>query len=433
MRTRLVVFTLVLAGVAGCNDGSKQGSRKQAAAAAAAVTTGGGGTTVPSSGTGAPGVDAPQVTGLAPGSGPLDGGTTVVISGSNFAKSNAGQTLVLFGNAAVAATPTSDTELQVTAPAHTQAGPVDVRVVNDLGVATRAGGFTYTPRAPSVAFVPAVGSSDLATQRGTRIRLSVKGLPPLTAAAQVDFGGTAATELTLVDAETIVAEVPFGLPPGATAITVREGGASATTQGFRVQGALTYGDLVINEVLFDPGSTDPNNDGVPSAGSNQSDEFIEIVNTTADPVDLTFVVLCDQVGTTTPNPSNPIHTFPNPTTLPPGGALVVFAGGTPLEFAARHASGHAQASTHGALNLSNSASTVETLSLEDRSVFPVVLVFRAELSTPGAGISLVNRNDGQRITSNPARAADYEQHPARPHGQGTVRHSAGTKKDGSPF
>lgn len=430
MRTRLLVATLLVAGLAGCNDGNKQGTRKQAAAAAVTSGTTGTGGTGAGSGQGAPGVDAPQVTGLAPASGPLDGGTPVVISGSNFAKSNAGQTLVLFGNTAVAVTPASDTELHVTAPAHTQPGAVDVRVVNDLGVATRAGAFTYAPRGPSLAFVPGVGSSDLATQRGTRIRLSVKGLPPLTAAVTVAFGGTAATELTVVDAETVVAEVPYGLPPGSTAITVTEGGVAATAQGFRVQGTLAYGDLTINEVLFDPGSTDPNNDGVPSAGNNQSDEFIELVNTTANPVDLTFVVLCDQSGQ---NQSNPIHMFPNPTTLPPGGAIVVFAGGTPLEFAARHASGHAQASTHGALNLSNSNTTVEILSLEDRSVFPVVLVFRAELSTPGAGISLVNRNDGQRITSNPARAADYEAHPARPHGQGTVRHSAGVKKDGAPF
>lgn len=430
MRKHLAFGAAIALLVVGCNNGG--GSSKRAAAAAAAVnsgSTGGvtsnntGGTGGGSTGTSA---DAPQVTGLSPSSGPVDGGTAVIISGSNFAKSGAGQTLVLFGTRAVVVTPTSDTTIQVTAPLQQQPGTVDVRVINDLGVDTLVGAYRYDPTTASLSFAPAVGSTDLATMAGTEVTIHVRGFAPLTSSVTVQFGANTATNVTVVDGDTVRAEVPYGISAGPTAITVTDGGTTATAQGFEVQGALAYGDLVINELLFDPAG-DANND---RTVSTTADEFIEIVNTTAKPVDLTWLHLVDDA-------TGILHRFANPTILPAGGAIVVFGAGNPNGFEARNLSGQAQTSSAGSIGLRNSA-TPEILRIEDPnnpnpSTFAPAVLFHVTLANPGAGTSYVNKNDGQRITANPATSADFEAHPARTAAQGPVNHSAGKKKDGSSF
>lgn len=428
------VAVATIIGVAGCNNGG--GSSKRAAAAAA--STGSVTSNANQQGGGAGGgastsADAPRVTGLSPGHGPVDGGTAVIISGSNFAK-NAGETLVLFGTRAVVVTPTSDTTIQVTAPAQAQAGTVDVRVINDLGVATLVGAFRYDDAIPSLTFSPSVGSADLASMAGTEITIHVKGFgAPLSQATVVEFGATAASVVEVVDAATVKAQVPYGVTPGPTSITVTDGAKSATAPGFTIQGQLAYGDLVVNEVFFHPDSADPNNDRVPGGGNNQADEFVEIVNTTSEVIDITWLHLVGENGVI-------LHKFANPTTLPPGGAIVVFSGGNPNGFAFRHQSGHAQTSTNMGLGLRNDpAGAPEPLRIEDPNhpdpvTFAPQVLFNVELTSPGVATSYVNRNDGQRITANPATAADYEPHPDLPTAQGTtVKFSPGKKKDGSDF
>lgn len=424
-------FAVALVGLVGCNGGKKSGDRAAAAAAVSSGSTGGttsggttgGGTTGGSTGTSA---DAPQVTGLAPTNGPVDGGTAVIISGSNFTKSGAGQTLVLFGTRAVVVTPTSDTTIQVTAPLQLQPGAVDVRVINDLGVDALAGAFRYDPTTAALSFSPAVGSTDLATMSGTEITIDVRGFAPLTPSVTVSFGAAAATSVTVIDGDTVRAEVPYGISAGPTTITVTDGGTTATAQGFEVQGALAYGDVVINELLFDPAG-DANQD---RTSSTTADEFVEIVNTTTKPVDLTWLHLVDDAA-------GILHRFANPTILPPGGAIVVFGAGNPNGFEARNVSGHAQTSSAGSLGLRN-GTPAEILRIEDPnnpnpSTFAPAVLFHVTLLSPGAGTSYVNKNDGQRITANPATSADYEAHPARTAAQGSVNHSAGKKKDGSSF
>jgi hypothetical protein len=77
---------------------------------------------------------------------------------------------------------------------------------------------------------------------------------------------------------------------------------------------------VINEMLIDPDpfDGDANCDGVVSA---TQDEFVEIVNNGAVPMDLSLVVLSDGVLAR--------HQFPPGTLVEPDGAIVVFGGGTP--------------------------------------------------------------------------------------------------------
>ncbi len=108
-------------------------------------------------------------------------------------------------------------------------------------------------------------------------------------------------------------------------------------------------DLVINEVLFDPGTAlDANGDGTSSA---TQDEFVEIINATAGALDISGVTL--SVGSTVR------HTVPAGTVLPALGTYVVFGGGTPTGL---FTGALVTTASSGGLSLTNSANSV-TLSL----------------------------------------------------------------------
>ena len=81
--------------------------------------------------------------------------------------------------------------------------------------------------------------------------------------------------------------------------------------------------IVINELLPDPtgpgGTGDANNDGVVSA---TQDEFVEIVNDSGGPIDLTGWTLETSGGSIR-------HAFASATVLADQNAIVVFGGGTP--------------------------------------------------------------------------------------------------------
>jgi len=79
--------------------------------------------------------------------------------------------------------------------------------------------------------------------------------------------------------------------------------------------------VVINEVLADPASGlagDANNDGV---RDSSEDEFVEIVNVSGGPLDISGWTIADAVATR--------HTFPAGTVLADQCGIVVFGGGTP--------------------------------------------------------------------------------------------------------
>src|SRR5262249_49323598 len=79
--------------------------------------------------------------------------------------------------------------------------------------------------------------------------------------------------------------------------------------------------LVINEILADPPegpAGDANGDGV---RSSSSDEFVEILNRSADSIDISRYTLSDADAIR--------HVFTAGTIVPPFEAVVVFGGGTP--------------------------------------------------------------------------------------------------------
>ncbi len=104
------------------------------------------------------------------------------------------------------------------------------------------------------------------------------------------------------------------------------------------------GELVINEMLADPGPLDgdANGDGIRDA---YDDEFVEIINGGLNAVDMSNYSLSDATELR--------HTFPPGTILPSGKSIVVFGGGTPTGIP-----GIVQVASTGQLSLINSGDEV---------------------------------------------------------------------------
>jgi hypothetical protein len=81
----------------------------------------------------------PVITSLDVSTGPIAGGTTVVITGTGFT----GTTSVTFGGVAAPIVSVTATEITVTTPARAE-GVVSVVVTTSVGIDTEASAFTYT-------------------------------------------------------------------------------------------------------------------------------------------------------------------------------------------------------------------------------------------------------------------------------------------------
>jgi hypothetical protein len=160
----------------------------------------------------------PTVTGLNPTSGPVAGGTSVTISGTNFT----GATAVDFGTTAVGNfTVVNNTTITTASPAGT--GTVNVTVTNPDGTSptSAADQFTYLAAPTVTALSPTSGTE----AGGTPVTITGTAF---TGATAVDFGTTAATHVNVVNATTITANSPAGT--GTVDVTVvTPGGSSATS------------------------------------------------------------------------------------------------------------------------------------------------------------------------------------------------------------
>ena len=175
-------------------------------------------------------------------------------------------------------------------------------------------------------------------------------------------------------------------------------------------GRLAFGQyegLVINEILPSPTNAsgvyvDANQDG---AASSIDDEFIELLNTSAAGIDVAGMWITDA------NTGIRRHVFGS-RVLPPGGALVVFGGGSLLNFS----NPPAQIATGGGLSLNNDNETVSLYSPQTTLVDQVSY----QLTASHNAISLVRNPDGSGgftnhyvVTTNAARASPGR----RVHGQ----------------
>jgi hypothetical protein len=183
-----------------------------AGAVSVAVTTEGGTGSLPAAYTYAP---APSVTSVSPYAGPLGGGTTVTIDGSNFT----GATLVTFsGVSATNVTVVSDTRITAVTPANSQ-GTVTVRVTTPCGSGDKLFAFYYAP-APGITSVNQASGPEAG---GNSVTITGSNF---TLATAVTFGGIPAASYT-VDSDTqITAVTPSG--SGTVSVTVTTAGGTGT-------------------------------------------------------------------------------------------------------------------------------------------------------------------------------------------------------------
>jgi large repetitive protein len=167
------------------------------------------------------------VTGLNPSFGPAAGGTLVTITGTNFL----GATVVDFGtNPATGFTVVSNGSITAESPAGT--GAVDVTVTAPSGTSPTSPNdlFTYAPTVASLtpSFGPAAG--------GTSVTIDGTGF---TGATVVDFGTTAATNLTFVSDTELTVDSPAGTGTVDVTVTTPSGTSSTSPDDL-----FTYGPTV---------------------------------------------------------------------------------------------------------------------------------------------------------------------------------------------
>lgn len=176
---------------------------------------------------------APRVTGIAPATGPVTGGTLVTLSGSDLGLVTA---VTFDGLPASDVTIVSDSTLTARTPAHA-AGSVDVVASGPPGqTGALAAGFSYSGAgepAPTIASLdPTVGP----VAGGTTVTVHGSAFQN---GATVSFGGVAATSVAVGSATSLTAVTPPHAA-GAVEVVVRnpDGQTAAVAGGFTYQAAL---------------------------------------------------------------------------------------------------------------------------------------------------------------------------------------------------
>ena len=154
---------------------------------------------------------APTVTLLTPNSGSTEGGTTVVITGTDFTAA----TDVSFGGSSVTGfVIDSDTQITTTAPAGTE-GVVDVTVTNGIGTSAVVGTDEFTYVVPPPPTIDSLDPTSGSTEGGTTVVITGTDFA---GATDVTFGSTPALSFTVDSPSQITAVSPGS---GAGTINVR--------------------------------------------------------------------------------------------------------------------------------------------------------------------------------------------------------------------
>ena len=174
-----------------------------------------------------PQASAPTVTTVTPNSGPTTGGTSVTIAGTNFVS---GANVTFGGTSAMNVSVTSSTSLTAVTPAHS-AGAVNVAVINPDGQSgTLASGFTYsTPQAPAPT-VTTVTPNSGPTTGGTSVTIAGTNF---VSGANVTFGGTSATNVSVTSSTSLTAVTPAHSAGAVNVAVINPDGQSGTkTNGY---------------------------------------------------------------------------------------------------------------------------------------------------------------------------------------------------------
>ena len=172
-----------------------------------------------------------------------------------------------------------------------------------------------------------------------------------------------------------------------------------------------YYGFVLNEVLYDPPSGSPgdaNGDGIRDAND---DEFVELVNSSANNLDISGYKLydADRLSINTAN-----HEFPANTILNPGQAVVVFGGGTPT---GNFGGSLVFAASGQVLNLNNSGDVLTVKNNNDSVLFSF-------------DVTALSNNPNESYTRFPDLYGNFTQHDSASTG---ILYSPGTRVDGTDF
>gem|GEM_PF-1272413 len=165
--------------------------------------------------------------------------------------------------------------------------------------------------------------------------------------------------------------------------------------------------FVITEILADPAADlagDANADGV---RETYNDEFVEIINHSGSEQNISDWTLSDN--------SSIRHTFPNPTIVPNGTAIVVFGGGSPT---GSFGGSLVQTASSGGLSLNNTDDSVILKDASDNVITEYTYGSEA--------------GDNQSIARDPELTGEFVKH-SEAIGTGGALFSPGTKLDGSAY
>lgn len=220
-------------------------------------------------------------------------------------------------------------------------------------------------------------------------------------------GAIEGTEMIEVTIASLVNAVE--ITPQKVTITLLDDDIDSNGDGFPDKG------FIINETLFDPPSGlagDANGDGTRDPAQ---DEFIEFINDSDQPIDLSGFTLFDETNLAT---NEPRHTFPAGTIIPPGGVYVLFGGGSP---SGDFGTAQVGVSTSGNMNLSNAEDIIVIKNLQGDEI----LRFSSVNDAPGVDFGV-----DQSGTRWPDINGDFVLHTtANP----ALAYSPGKKADGTNF
>jgi hypothetical protein len=281
-------------------------------------------------------------------------GFTLTILGMNFRADS----IALFDEMPLATSFTSATELRATVPGSFvgKIGLHSVKVQNGDGVVSNTVAFRVLAIAPRInsiepqAVVEGSGDATITIkgegfQEGAVVEVTEQRWPGVQ------------LEAVFIDSNRLQARLTAEMTRIARRILLRVINSDFGVSNEATLSVLIKDALVINEFLADPPqgpAGDANGDGTRSASQ---DEFIEIVNRNADPIDISGYKLSDA--------SSVRHVFPVGTIIPPFEAAVVFGGGNPTgTFGNAMENQLVFKASSGSLSLDNSGDVIK---LEDAS------------------------------------------------------------------
>jgi uncharacterized protein (TIGR03437 family) len=311
-------------------------------------------------------------------------------------------------------------------------GLARARKTGDTHITATARGIRSTPATinvrppqPKVARVE-VAPLAASINRGGTLQFGARAFDPEgRSVADANFSWTTSnTQIATIDS----AGVARGAGAGAATITASTSDGAGGT--IAAQASLEVRvPIVLNEILADVPPDDPatravegdaNRDGERSA---DDDEFVELLNHSQSPVDISGVILTDATARR--------FTFPAGTTLAAGASLVVFGGGAPTRV--DPAFGGAGVFTAASLGLNDAGDTISLKLAVGDTEFIVASQSYGTAAAPGTPPAPAD----QSLTRSPDAASnstggDFIAHALATHAASRP-HSPGTRADGTPF